>query len=104
MSQLVRSILSGWAGNPIRSQPFHKDKDVALIPGAPGFARDFILSLPGRGAALVPGRCDLTDTVADRTPGMTQGKDPVRVLESSRYYVVLNFASSFKCPVRLELF
>jgi cephalosporin-C deacetylase len=55
--------------------------------------------------ALVPAGCDLTGAVVGRTPGWpahywsTQGKDPAKVRESSRYYDVVNFASRIKCPV-----
>jgi hypothetical protein len=45
MSKLVRRVLGENSVKPASSKP---GKDVALIPGAPGFARDFILSSIGR--------------------------------------------------------
>jgi cephalosporin-C deacetylase-like acetyl esterase len=55
--------------------------------------------------AGVPAGCDLTAPQAGRSPGWpawcwkTQGKDPAKVLETGRYYDVVNFASRIKCPV-----
>ena len=55
--------------------------------------------------AGVPAGCDLTGPLAGRSPGWpawcwkTQGKDPAKVLEASRYYDVVNFASRIQCPV-----
>ncbi len=55
--------------------------------------------------AGVPAGCDLAGPQAGRSPGWpawcwkTQGKDPAKVIEASRYYDVVNFASRIKCPV-----
>jgi cephalosporin-C deacetylase-like acetyl esterase len=55
--------------------------------------------------ANVPAGCDLTGPIIDRSPGWpawyykTEGKDPAKVVEASRYYDVVNFASRIKCPV-----
>lgn len=55
--------------------------------------------------AGVPAGCDLTGPQVGRSPGWpawcykTQGKDPAKVLEASRYYDVVNFARQVKCPV-----
>ena len=55
--------------------------------------------------AGVPAGCDLTGPKVGRSPGWpawywkTQGKDPAKVIEASRYYDVVNFAPRVKCPV-----
>jgi cephalosporin-C deacetylase-like acetyl esterase len=55
--------------------------------------------------AGVPAGCDLAGPQAGRSPGWpgwcwkTQGKDTAKVIETSRYYDVVNFASRIKCPV-----
>jgi cephalosporin-C deacetylase-like acetyl esterase len=55
--------------------------------------------------ACVPAGCDLTGPDAGRAPGwpmwpnQTEGKDPARVRQASRYFDVVNFAERIKCPV-----
>ncbi len=55
--------------------------------------------------ANVPAGCDLAGPEVGRSPGWpgwyyrTAGKDPVKVVETSRYYDVVNFATRIKCPV-----
>jgi len=55
--------------------------------------------------ACVPAGCDFTGPEAGRSPGWpgwywsTNGKDPAKVREASRYYDVVNFASRIQCPV-----
>jgi len=55
--------------------------------------------------ACVPAGCDLTGPEAGRSPGWpgwywsTNGKDPAKVREASRYYDVVNFAARIHCPV-----
>ena len=65
---------------------------------------------PGVSAAIagVPAGCDLAGPQAGRAgwPAWcwkTQGKDPAKVIEASRYYDVVNFASRIKCPVLVGL-
>ncbi|HXP61605.1 MAG TPA: acetylxylan esterase [Dongiaceae bacterium] len=59
--------------------------------------------------AGVPAGCDLTGPLAGRSPGWpawcwkTEGKDPAKVLEASRNYDVVNFASRIKCPVLVSV-
>ncbi len=54
--------------------------------------------------ACVPAGCDNTASRANRAVGwpgwqrQTQGKDPAKVLETSRYFDAVNFASRAKCP------
>jgi len=55
--------------------------------------------------ANVPAGCDLAGPEVDRSPGWpawyyrTAGKDAAKVIETSRYYDVVNFAPRIKCPV-----
>ncbi|HWI58018.1 MAG TPA: acetylxylan esterase [Bacillota bacterium] len=55
--------------------------------------------------ACVPAGCDMTGPQVGRSPGWpawfykTEGKDPAKVIEASRYYDDVNFASRIKCPV-----
>ncbi|HWH71317.1 MAG TPA: acetylxylan esterase, partial [Candidatus Sulfotelmatobacter sp.] len=55
--------------------------------------------------ACVPAGCDMTGPQVGRSPGWpawfykTEGKDPAKVIEASRYYDDVNFASRITCPV-----
>jgi cephalosporin-C deacetylase len=59
--------------------------------------------------ACVPAGCDFTGPDAGRSPGWpgwywsTNGKNPAKVREASRYYDVVNFASRINCPVLVAL-
>jgi cephalosporin-C deacetylase-like acetyl esterase len=59
--------------------------------------------------ALVPAGGDMLAPEAGRAPGWpewyfnTQGKDPAKVHQASRYYDVANFARHIKCPVLVGL-
>jgi cephalosporin-C deacetylase-like acetyl esterase len=54
--------------------------------------------------ANVPAGCDQTGPLVGRQPGwpmwyyQTRGKDREKVIETSRYYDVVNFAGHIKCP------
>lgn len=58
---------------------------------------------------LVPAACDMLAPEAGRAPGFpgwyfnTQGKDPRRVRETSRYYDPINFARRIQCPVLIAM-
>lgn len=55
--------------------------------------------------AMVPAGCDMLGPVLGRKGGWpqwysnTDGKDPAKVREASRYFDVANFAARIKCPV-----
>ncbi len=55
--------------------------------------------------ASVPAGCDMLGPTVGRTPGWpmwywnTNGGDPAKVRETSRYFDVVNFASRIRCPV-----
>ncbi|MBI4978522.1 MAG: acetylxylan esterase [Spirochaetes bacterium] len=58
--------------------------------------------------ALVPAGCDTTAANAQRAPGwpywhnhinMGMGKDMAKIMETSRYYDAVNFASKITCPL-----
>jgi cephalosporin-C deacetylase-like acetyl esterase len=55
--------------------------------------------------AMVPAGCDMLGPVVGRKGGWpqwydnTEGKDPAKVREASRYFDVANFAPRIKCPV-----
>jgi cephalosporin-C deacetylase-like acetyl esterase len=55
--------------------------------------------------AVVPAGCDMLGPVIGRAPGWphwydnTEGKDPKKVHEASRYYDVANFVPHIQCPV-----
>jgi cephalosporin-C deacetylase-like acetyl esterase len=59
--------------------------------------------------ALVPAACDMLAPNAGRAPGFpnwyfnTQGKNPSKVREASRYYDPANFARHIQCPVLIAL-
>ena len=59
--------------------------------------------------AMVPAGCDMLGPVVGRRGGWpqwyanTEGKDPAKVREASRYFDVANFASRIKCPVLVGL-
>ena len=59
--------------------------------------------------ALVPANGDTLAPEAGRAPGWphwyfnTEGKDPAKVREASRYYDIANFARHIKCPVLVGL-
>jgi cephalosporin-C deacetylase len=59
--------------------------------------------------ALVPADCDTLAPEAGRAPGFpscyfnTQGKDPQKVHEVSRYYDPVNFARHIQCPVLIAM-
>ncbi len=58
---------------------------------------------------LVPAACDMLAPGAGRAPGFpswyfnTQGKDPQKVHEASRYYDPINFARLIRCPVLIAM-
>ena len=58
---------------------------------------------------LVPAACDMLAPEAGRAPGFpswyfnTQGKDPQKVRETSRYYDPINFARQIQCPVLIAI-
>jgi cephalosporin-C deacetylase-like acetyl esterase len=59
--------------------------------------------------ALVPAGCDMLGPQVGRAPGWphwydnTEGKDPQKVHEASRYYDVANFTPRIECPVLVGL-
>ncbi len=59
--------------------------------------------------ALVPAGCDMLGPEIGRAPGWphwydnTEGKDPAKVHEASRYYDTANFTPHIKCPVLVGL-
>jgi cephalosporin-C deacetylase len=59
--------------------------------------------------AIVPAGCDMLGPEIGRAPGWphwysnTEGKDPEKVRQASRYYDVANFAPRIKCPVLVGL-
>jgi len=59
--------------------------------------------------AMVPAGCDMLGPDVGRKGGWpqwyanTEGKDPVKVREASRYFDVANFAARIKCPVLVGL-
>jgi cephalosporin-C deacetylase len=59
--------------------------------------------------AIVPAGCDMLGPVVGRKGGWpqwyacTEGKDPAKVHEASRYFDVANFAPRIKCPVLVGL-
>jgi cephalosporin-C deacetylase len=59
--------------------------------------------------ALVPAACDMVAPDEGRAPGFprwyfnTDGKDPKKVREASRYYDPVNFARHIECPVLIAL-
>ena len=58
---------------------------------------------------LVPAACDMLAPEVGRAPGFpswyfnTQGKDPRKVRETSRYYDPINFARRIQCPVLIAM-
>lgn len=58
---------------------------------------------------LVPAACDMLAPAVGRAPGFpswyfnTQGKDPQKVRNASRYYDPINFARYIRCPVLIAM-
>jgi cephalosporin-C deacetylase len=109
-SYFLRMYLSCWrAADYLAHRKDWDGKTLVVMGGSQGGLQALMTAgfYPKITAALaeVPAGCDMLGPDAGRSPGwpmwywQTEGKDPRKVREASRYYDVVNFASRIRCPV-----
>jgi cephalosporin-C deacetylase-like acetyl esterase len=109
-SYFLRMYLSCYrAAQYLAERPDWDGKTLLVTGGSQGGLQALMTAglHPRIAAAIanVPAGCDLTGPKAGRSPGWpmwywkTEGKDANKVIEASRYYDVVNFASHITCPI-----
>jgi len=109
-SYFLRMYLSCYrAGEYLTQRPDWDGKMLLVTGGSQGGLQTLMTAgfHPRVTAAIasVPAGCDLTGPLAERSPGWpmwywkTDGKDPKKVREASRYYDVMNFTPKITCPI-----
>jgi cephalosporin-C deacetylase-like acetyl esterase len=101
------------AADYLASRPDWDGKTLVAVGGSQGGMQSLMTAglRPKITAALaiVPAGCDMLGPVVGRRGGWpqwyanTEGKDPAKVREASRYFDVANFAPRIKCPVLVAL-
>jgi cephalosporin-C deacetylase-like acetyl esterase len=108
-SYFLRMYLSCYrAADYLASRPDWDGKTLVVMGTSQGGLQSLMIGgLHPKITALlanVPAGCDQTGPQAGRQPGwpmwyyQTKDKDRAKVIETSRYYDVVNFASRIKCP------
>lgn len=109
-SYFLRMYLSCYRGAQYLTEcPDWDGKTLVVMGGSQGGLQSLVTAAihPKITAALasVPAGCDTLGPTIGRSPGwpmwywQTEGRDPKKVRETSRYFDVVNFASRIKCPV-----
>jgi cephalosporin-C deacetylase len=109
-SYFLRMYLSCYRGAQyLAERPDWDGKTLVVTGGSQGGLQTILTAAihPKITAALasVPAGCDLNGPSAGRIPGWpmwcyaVQGKDRDKVIETSRYYDMVNFAPRVKCPI-----
>jgi len=109
-SYFLRMYLGDYrAAQYLAERPDWDGRTLVVMGGSQGGQQTLVTAglHPKITAALaeVPAGCDMLGPDVGRTPGwpmwywQTNGKDPQKVHEASRYFDAVNFASHIRCPI-----
>jgi cephalosporin-C deacetylase-like acetyl esterase len=113
-SYFLRMYLSCYRATEYLASRHDWDGKTLVVMGTSqgGLQAIMTASLHPRVTALlanVPAGCDQTGPLVGRQPGwpmwyyQTKGKDAAKVIQTSKYYDVVNFASRVKCPALIAV-